>query len=117
MCMAGDSSCSFGMTENEIPRRACAFARNDKIRNDTGRKSIKSKRGAEIRTSLYRTPTPPLADSECKESMCHSEGYNPTNLYSVMQPPTEQCHSEVRSTEESPVKRIFLMIFLADASE
>lgn len=48
----------------EIPRRACALARNDKIRNDTGRKSIKSKRGAEIRTSLYRTPTPPLADSE-----------------------------------------------------
>ena len=86
MCMAGDSSCSFGMTENEIPRRACAFARNDKIRNDTGRKSIKSKRGAEIRTSLYRTPTPPLADSECKESMCHSEGYNP---------------------EESPSKRVF----------
>ena len=29
MCMTGDSSCSFGMTENEIPRRACALARND----------------------------------------------------------------------------------------
>ena len=85
---AGDSSHRLWRVRDniKIPRRACALARNDKIRNDTGRKSIKSKRGAEIRTSLYRTPTPPLADSECKESMCHSEGYNP---------------------EESPAKRVF----------
>ena len=94
---AGDSSHRLWRVRDniKIPRRTCALARNDRaffwrfltyVRNDMGRRGIKSKRGAEIRTSLYRTPTPPLADSECKESMCHSEGYNP---------------------EESPSKRVF----------
>ena len=55
-------------------------------------------------------------ESLTKRASCHSERSGEKNL-TFSETLTEQCHSEVRSTEESPVKRIFLMIFLADASE